>query len=126
MDNMYRPPDRPGRVIPLNGASSSGNTSIAGQLLLLLDPQHFHISVDAINGMRAKAKTLALDRTELPGVLARTRARFHRAVAGMAHAGNDSVADCVFSEPWRLPRPAARRGNPPACQADHRPGTGQA
>jgi chloramphenicol 3-O phosphotransferase len=113
MDNMYRPPDRPGRVIPLNGASSSGNTSIAGQLLLLLDPQHFHMS-------------LALDRTELPGVLARTRARFHRAVVGMAHAGNDSVADCVFSEPWRLPRPAARRGNPPACQADHRPGTRQA
>jgi chloramphenicol 3-O phosphotransferase len=125
MDNMYRPPDRPGRVILRNGASSSGKTSIAG-LLLLLDPPHFHISVDAINGMRAKAKTLALDRTELPGVLTRTRAGFHRAVAGMAHAGNDIVADCVLSEPWRLSRPAARRGNPPACQADHRPGTGQA
>jgi chloramphenicol 3-O phosphotransferase len=121
MDNMYRPPDRPGRFILLNGASSSGKAGIAGQLPLLLDPPHFHISVDAINGMRARAKTLALDRTELPGMLARTRAGFHHAVAGMAHAGNDIVADCMFSELWRLPRPAARRGNPPACQADHRP-----
>jgi chloramphenicol 3-O phosphotransferase len=93
---------RPGRIILLNGASSSGKTSIAEQLLLMLDPPHFHMSVDAINGMRAKAKTLDLDPAELPGVLARTRAGFHRAVAGMAQAGNDIVADYVFSEPWRL------------------------
>jgi chloramphenicol 3-O phosphotransferase len=126
MDNMYRPPERPGRVILLNGASSPGRTSIAGQLLLLLDPPHFHMLVDAINGMRAKAKTLALDRTELPGVLARPRAGFRCAVAGMARTSNDTVADCVFSELWRLLRPATRRGNPPACQADHRPGTRQA
>jgi hypothetical protein len=30
-------------------------------LLLMLDPPHFHMSVDAINGMRAKEKTLELD-----------------------------------------------------------------
>lgn len=65
-------PDRPGRIILRNGSSSSGNTSIAEQLLLMLDPPHFHMSVDAINGMRAK--TLDLDPAELPGVLARTRA----------------------------------------------------
>jgi chloramphenicol 3-O phosphotransferase len=95
-------PDRPGRIVLLNGASSSGKTSIAEQLLLMLDPPHFHMSVDAINGMRAKAKTLDLDPAELPGVLARTRAGFHRAMAGMAQAGNDIVADYVFSESWRL------------------------
>lgn len=99
---MTTPSDRIGRVVLLNGASSSGKTSIAEQLLLMLDPPHFHMSVDAINAMRAKAKTLALDPAELPGVLARTRAGFHRAVAGMAQAGNDIVADYVFSEPWRL------------------------
>jgi chloramphenicol 3-O phosphotransferase len=68
----------------------------------MLDPPHFHMSIDAINGMRAKVKTLALDPAELPGVLATTRAGFHRAIAGMARAGNHVVADYVFSEPWRL------------------------
>lgn len=96
------PPDRPGRVILLNGTSSSGKTSIAEQLLLILDPPHFHMSVDVLNAMRAKAKTLAMDPAELPDVLRRTRAGFHRAVAGMARAGNDVVADYLFSESWRL------------------------
>jgi chloramphenicol 3-O phosphotransferase len=93
---------RRGQVIFLNGTSSSGKSSIAGQLLLMLDPPHFHMSVDAINGMRAKQKTRELDDAELEAVLARTRAGFHRAVAGLAAAGNDVVADHVLSEPWRL------------------------
>ncbi len=93
---------RRGRIVLLNGTSSSGKSSVAGQLLLMLDPPHFHISVDAINGMRAKQKTRELDAAELAAVLARTRAGFHRAVAGMAEAGNDVIADHVLSEPWRL------------------------
>jgi chloramphenicol 3-O phosphotransferase len=68
----------------------------------MLNPPYFHMSVDAINSMRAKVKTLELDADELAAVLARTRAGFHRAVAGMAQAGNNIVADCVLSEPWRL------------------------
>ena len=39
---------RRGQIIFLNGTSSSGKSSIAGQLLLMLDPPHFHMSVDAI------------------------------------------------------------------------------
>ena len=35
-------------------------------------------------------------------VLRQTRAGFHRAVAGMARAGNDIIMDHVLSEPWRL------------------------
>jgi chloramphenicol 3-O phosphotransferase len=93
---------RRGQIIFLNGTSSSGKSSIAGQLLLMLDPPHFHLSVDAINCMRAKQKTRELDDAELQTVLARTRAGFHRAVAGMAEAGNDVIADHVLSEPWRL------------------------
>ena len=93
---------RRGQIIFLNGISSSGKSSIAGQLLLMLDPPHFHMSVDAINGMRAKQKTRELDDAGLEAVLARTRAGFHRAVAGMAEAGNDVIADHVLSEPWRL------------------------
>jgi len=93
---------RRGQIIFLNGTSSSGKSSIAGQLLLMLDPPHFHMSVDAINGMRAKQKTRELDDAELEAALARTRSGFHRAVAGMAEAGNDVIVDHVLSEPWRL------------------------
>lgn len=39
---------RRGQIILLNGTSSSGKSSIARQLLLMLDPPHFHVSVDAI------------------------------------------------------------------------------
>jgi chloramphenicol 3-O phosphotransferase len=91
-----------GQIIFLNGASSSGKTSIAEQLLLVLDRPYFHMSVDAINGMRAKQRTLELGAADLDAVLARTRAGFHRAVAGMAQAGNDIVVDHVLSERWRL------------------------
>jgi chloramphenicol 3-O phosphotransferase len=97
-----RPAGPPGQIIFLNGTSSSGKTSIAEQLLLVLDRPFFHMSVDVINGLRAKRRTLDLDPEELAAVLARTRAGFHRAVAGMAQAGNDLVVDYVLSEPWRL------------------------
>ncbi len=52
---------RRGRIIFLNGTSSSGKSSIAEQLLLMLDPPHFHMSVDAINGKWAEQKTRELD-----------------------------------------------------------------
>jgi chloramphenicol 3-O phosphotransferase len=91
-----------GQIIFLNGTSSSGKTSIAQELLLVLDRPFFHMSVDVINGLRAKQRTRDLGPEELAAVLARTRAGFHRAVAGMARAGNDLVVDYVLSEPWRL------------------------
>jgi chloramphenicol 3-O phosphotransferase len=92
----------PGQVIFLNGASSSGKTSIARELLVVLDRPWFHMPVDAINGMRAKRRTSELSQPELDLVLTRTRAGFHRAVAGMAAAGNNVVMDHVLSERWRL------------------------
>lgn len=90
---------RPGRVILLNGTSSSGKTSIARCLLNLLDPPHFHMAVDAVGAMRAAENTRGLAPGDLPALLRRTRAGFHRAVAGMAAAGNDIVIDHVLSEP---------------------------
>ncbi len=99
MSNSAR---RSGRIIFLNGTSSSGKSSIAEALLEVLDQPWFHISVDAINAMRSRARTLELDPAGLDAVLARTRAGFHRAVAGMAEAGNNVVVDHVLSEQWRL------------------------
>jgi chloramphenicol 3-O phosphotransferase len=93
---------QPGQVIFLNGTSSSGKSAIAEQLLLVLDRPYFHMSVDAINAMRARERSRELAPADLELVLRRTRAGFHRAVAGMAQAGNDLVVDYVLSEQWRL------------------------
>jgi chloramphenicol 3-O phosphotransferase len=96
-------PQRPaGHVILLNGTSSSGKGSIAKELLKILDPPHFHFAIDDFNTMRAKEKTATLSGERLAEILSQTRAGFHRAVAGMALAGNQVVMDYVFSEQWRL------------------------
>ncbi|MEW2522739.1 chloramphenicol phosphotransferase CPT family protein [Actinacidiphila alni] len=91
---------RHGRIVLLNGTSSSGKSSIARELLTILDGDPwFHLAVDGFGAMRA-TKEVAPEAVD--GILKRTRMGFHRAVAGMAAAGNDLVVDHVFSEPWRL------------------------
>lgn len=93
---------RLGQVVLLNGASSSGKTTIARQLLGDFATPWFHMGVDMFGAMRAEERTHQLEPSELREVLRRTRAGFHRAVAGMAQAGNDIVMDHVLSERWRL------------------------
>ncbi|MEU3557599.1 chloramphenicol phosphotransferase CPT family protein [Streptomyces fragilis] len=89
-----------GRIIFLNGTSSSGKSSIARELLTVLDDGvFFHLSVDGFNAMRTKRE---LTRAELDAALRRTRMGFHRSIAAMAEVGNDVVVDHVLSEPWRL------------------------
>jgi chloramphenicol 3-O phosphotransferase len=95
-------PTPKGSIILLNGVSSSGKGSIANELLGLLDPPHFHLSVDDFNSMRSKEATSRLSDPEVDQLLRQTRAGFHRAVAGMASGGNNVVMDYVFSEMWRL------------------------
>lgn len=89
-----------GRIIFLNGTSSSGKSSIARELLDILDDgAFFHLAVDSFNAMRTKRELAA---QELDDALRRTRMGFHRSVAAMAEVGNDVVVDHVLSEPWRL------------------------
>lgn len=88
-----------GRIIFLNGTSSSGKSSIARELLLTLDETYFHMPVDAFHAMRSRHE---VSPEELPAMLRRTWRGFHRAVAGMAAGGNNVVVDHVLSEPWRL------------------------
>ncbi|MGW0826862.1 chloramphenicol phosphotransferase CPT family protein [Streptomyces sp. NPDC002845] len=93
-------PERPGGlVIFLNGTSSSGKSSIAAELLRTLDEPYFHMPVDAFHAMRTRQE-IAPER--LPAVLHHTWRGYHRAVAGMAAAGNNVVVDHVLSEEWRL------------------------
>ncbi|MFE7168704.1 chloramphenicol phosphotransferase CPT family protein [Streptomyces sp. NPDC057616] len=90
----------PGLIIFLNGTSSSGKSSIAKELLHTLDEPYFHMPVDAFHAMRTRRE---ISQEELPAVLRRTWMGYHRAVAGMAAAGNNVVVDHVLSEEWRLP-----------------------
>ncbi|UWW92684.1 AAA family ATPase [Streptomyces murinus] len=90
---------RNGLIIFLNGTSSSGKSSIAEKLLEVLDEPSFHLPVDAFHAMRTRRE---VDPEELPAILRRTWMGFHRAVAGMAAAGNNVVVDHVLSEEWRL------------------------
>jgi chloramphenicol 3-O phosphotransferase len=89
-----------GRIIFLNGTSSSGKSSIARELLGILDDGvFFHLAVDSFNAMRTKR---SLTEQDLDAALRRTRMGFHRSIAAMAEVGNDVVVDHVLSEPWRL------------------------
>ena len=99
---MLHAADRPGQVIFLNGSSSSGKSSIAQELLEVMEGPYFHLGVDAFNGMRAKRRTLGLSPAELTAVLARTRAAFTARRPGWPGPGNDVVVDHVLSERWRL------------------------
>ncbi|MEU6575755.1 AAA family ATPase [Streptomyces sp. NPDC046805] len=90
---------RRGLVIFLSGTSSSGKSSIAAELLHVLDEPYFHMSADAFHAMRTRKK-FPPDR--LDEILHRTWQGFHRAIAGMAGAGNNVVVDHVLSADWRL------------------------
>jgi len=94
--------DRRGRIILLNGASSSGKSSIGQALLPLLPDPWFLVPVDAIGAMRSAVHTRALSETEVDEMLRRTRAGYHRVVAALAETGNDVVMDYPLSESWRL------------------------
>jgi chloramphenicol 3-O phosphotransferase len=94
-----RTPPAGGLIVFLNGTSSSGKSSIAAELLSLLDEPYFHLPVDAFHAMRTKRP---LPPGRLPEVLHNTWRGYHRAIAGMAAAGNNVVVDHVLSEEWRL------------------------
>lgn len=91
-----------GRVILLNGASSSGKSSIGRALQSVLIDPWFLFPVDSLGAMRSPESTRMLDECELEKVLRRTRMGYHRAVAGVASVGNDVIMDYPLSEPWRL------------------------
>lgn len=95
-------PARHGRIILLNGASSSGKTSVGRALLSLFAEPWFFVPVDAIGAMRSTTNTRVLDDAETHEILRRTRRGYHRAVAALASVGNDVVMDYPLSERWRL------------------------
>jgi chloramphenicol 3-O phosphotransferase len=95
-------PQRKGRIILLNGPSSSGKSSIGRALLALLPDPWFLVPVDAIGAMRSTVHTRVLGDAEISQMLNRTRLGYHRAVAALASVGNDVIMDYPLSEPWRV------------------------
>lgn len=89
-------------MILLNGASSSGKSSIGRALLRVLTDPWFLFPVDSLGAMRSTDRTRAHDERETETILRRTRMGYHRAVAGVASVGNDVIMDYPLSEPWRL------------------------
>lgn len=92
----------PGRIMLLNGPSSSGKSSIGRALLPLLDDPWFLMPVDAVSGMRSTVHRAGLDERGVAEMLRRTRRGYHRAVAAMASVGNHVIMDYPLSEPWRI------------------------
>lgn len=89
-------------MLLLNGASSSGKSSIGKALLPLLADPWFLVPVDSISGMRSTVHTRQLDEAEIKQMLMRTRRGYHRVVAALASEGNNVIMDYPLSEPWRL------------------------
>jgi chloramphenicol 3-O phosphotransferase len=95
-------PEARGRVILLNGPSSSGKSSIGKALLAMLPDPWFLVPVDTVSGMRSTEHTRSLGEVEVEAMLRRTRQGYHRVIAALVSTGNDVVMDYLLSEPWRL------------------------
>lgn len=99
------PPARgPGRIILLNGASSSGKSTLAKALQLVLDEPFLHVSSDHL----VAAGFLPERREEggpfdwLHQMRPRFFAGFHRCLPALAQAGNDLIVDHVIEfASWR-------------------------
>ncbi|MEX2158024.1 MAG: AAA family ATPase [Dehalococcoidia bacterium] len=119
-----------GRVIIINGSSSSGKTSIALELQKLLEPQPLLLSIDAFLAMLPPVGHLGMswaERTNENGAVENAPLRWvfpdepggpvrievseaghrlvrgmHRAIAALAQTGNDVIFEHVFLEPeWQ-------------------------
>lgn len=91
-----------GRIVLLNGPSSSGKTSIGLAMLPLLSDPWFFVPVDSINSLRSTVHRHPLDDTEVGEALRRTRLGYHRVVAALASVGNHVIMDYPLTERWRL------------------------
>ena len=98
------PPRGPGRIILLNGASSSGKSALAAVLQAALDEPFLHVSSD-----RFVAAGMLPPRREDGGpfdwwhqLRPRFFAGFHRCLPAFAEAGNDLIVDHVIEfRSWR-------------------------
>lgn len=101
MDELTSAETSTSTIIYLNGASSSGKTSIARALQQTLDEPYYHLSTDTFAGM--------VVRRNEPGeawdgdiIGPKFNAGFTHCVAAMAGTGNNVIVDDVLCESYRL------------------------
>ncbi len=89
-----------GRILLLNGTSSSGKSSIAKALQQILTAPCFHLCIDDYLG--AFQKDLWGNKEIVQREWANNITGFHAAAAGIARAGNMVILDDVLEEepPW--------------------------
>lgn len=93
---------RQGRLVLLNGPSSAGKTSVVQALSASLPTPWLVMPVDLFHSIRSRPPQASLSDDEWAATFRRTRAAYHRALAGAALAGCDVIGDYVLSEHWRL------------------------
>lgn len=94
-----------GRMVLLNGPSSAGKSSLATAFAAMQPTPWHYLPVDLVHAARSRPEAMA----QVPGdgpqwqeIFRRSRAGYHRMLAGMASVGNDVVGDHVLNEPWRI------------------------
>ncbi len=97
-----------GRIIFLNGTSSSGKSSIAKELQNLFSFPFLHVSIDDffsmlperfITYLAGKARLTETEISHLQTCFPRVLAGFHGSIASLASEGNHLIVDHVFEQP---------------------------
>ena len=90
----------------LNGPSSAGKSTLAAAFARRQPTPWRVFPVDLLHSIRSRPglrpQGCSLTPDDWRATFRRTRAGYHRALAGLAEAGNDVVADHVLNEAWRL------------------------
>ncbi len=110
-----------GRILLLNGPSSAGKTSLSGAVAALL-PTPWHLfPVDEVHAMRSRPDLRGTAIANWEAVLRASRVGYHRAIAGLAQAGCDVLADHVdttaASAEECAPQVVAMLDHPPSSRA---------
>ena len=104
-------PREPGRIILLNGASSSGKSTLARALQEALPEPFLHVSSDHLVGMLPRRRDDGGPFDWWHQIRPRFFAGFHRCLPALAAAGNDLIVEHIIEfRSWRAELPGLLAG----------------
>lgn len=90
-----------GKIVFLNGASSSGKTALAKALQAILDEPYLHFCVDTFLQMLPDRIIYGEGKDALPTLIPMVVSGMHRCIAASASVGNHIIVDHVLqAQPW--------------------------